>query len=312
MFLASHKGRRLLNVAYSWGAAVVISGALFKLLHWPFGDQMLFIGMMTEFFVFFISGFEKPEEQYRWEQVFPELDSKNPMDQEEMEARRAYLKRKAKEAQERAVMTENDQFVQQNGHAGESVPTMVQQVSLAGLPEEDVTRLSQSIGRLSQAIDTLSNLGEMSATALSQWEEMKATPIEVGQQTERYKEYMESLNRNLEGLSSLYESQLKDITGQVGAIEQINRRLEDLARSYSDSLADSNAFRAENAAMARQLRDLNRIYARLLEAMTVNMTAPVGMPYDRGSYRDPYSAPHRYDSMPDDRHYPEYRNSNEH
>lgn len=49
MYLASHKGRRLLNIVYSWGAAVVILGALFKLLHLPMGNEMLFVGMITEF-----------------------------------------------------------------------------------------------------------------------------------------------------------------------------------------------------------------------------------------------------------------------
>ena len=44
LFLASRRGKKVLNVAYSWGAAVVIVGALFKLLHWSFGDQMLFVG----------------------------------------------------------------------------------------------------------------------------------------------------------------------------------------------------------------------------------------------------------------------------
>ena len=98
MYLASHKGRRLLNIVYSWGAAVVILGALFKLLHLPMGNEMLFVGMITEFLVFFISGFEKPAMEYHWEEVFPELDSKNPMDRREMEQRREYLREKAKEA----------------------------------------------------------------------------------------------------------------------------------------------------------------------------------------------------------------------
>jgi len=59
-FLDSPKGRILLNYLYSWGAAVVILGALFKLTHIKGADLMLFVGMGTEVLVFFISGFEKP------------------------------------------------------------------------------------------------------------------------------------------------------------------------------------------------------------------------------------------------------------
>ena len=59
-FLDSKKGRVLLNFLYSWGAAVVILGALFKLTHIEGANLMLFIGMGTEVLVFFISGFERP------------------------------------------------------------------------------------------------------------------------------------------------------------------------------------------------------------------------------------------------------------
>lgn len=53
-------GQTFLNYAYSWGASVVILGALFKLTHLPGANIMLFIGMGTEVFVFFISAFDRP------------------------------------------------------------------------------------------------------------------------------------------------------------------------------------------------------------------------------------------------------------
>lgn len=59
-YIDTEKGRILLNYLYSWGAAIVILGALFKLTHIPGANLMLFIGMGTEVIVFFISGFEKP------------------------------------------------------------------------------------------------------------------------------------------------------------------------------------------------------------------------------------------------------------
>ena len=59
-YLDSPKGRILLNYLYSWGAAVVILGALFKLTHIKGANLMLFIGMGTEVLVFFISEFERP------------------------------------------------------------------------------------------------------------------------------------------------------------------------------------------------------------------------------------------------------------
>lgn len=71
-YLDSPKGRIVLNYLYSWGAAIVILGALFKLTHIKGANLMLFIGMGTEVLVFFISGFEKP--------FIPEQDEQDEQD----------------------------------------------------------------------------------------------------------------------------------------------------------------------------------------------------------------------------------------
>lgn len=59
-WMDSVPGQTFLNYAYSWGAAIVILGALFKLTHLTGGDIMLFIGMGTEVIVFFLSAFDRP------------------------------------------------------------------------------------------------------------------------------------------------------------------------------------------------------------------------------------------------------------
>ena len=46
-FLSDDRGQRFFNFAYSIGAAVVIWGALFKILHLPGGNTLLSIGMGT-------------------------------------------------------------------------------------------------------------------------------------------------------------------------------------------------------------------------------------------------------------------------
>jgi len=80
MFLSSERGRRVLSFCYSWGAAVVIIGALFKIVHFPYANQILTTAMIFEALVFIISGFEFPSTEYHWEDVFPVLESKNPLD----------------------------------------------------------------------------------------------------------------------------------------------------------------------------------------------------------------------------------------
>ena len=59
-WMDSVAGQTFLNYAYSWGAAIVILGTLFKLTHLPGANFFLFLGMGTEVFVFFISAFDRP------------------------------------------------------------------------------------------------------------------------------------------------------------------------------------------------------------------------------------------------------------
>ncbi|MGM9860778.1 MAG: gliding motility protein GldL, partial [Muribaculaceae bacterium] len=73
-FISSEKGQRFFNFAYSIGAAIVIWGALFKILHLPGGNTLLSIGMGTEVLMFVLTAFDRPPREYKWETIFPALD----------------------------------------------------------------------------------------------------------------------------------------------------------------------------------------------------------------------------------------------
>lgn len=72
-FFNSKSGKKTMGIAYGLGAAVVILGALFKILHWPFANEMLILGMGTEAVIFIISAFEPIHEDWDWSLVYPEL-----------------------------------------------------------------------------------------------------------------------------------------------------------------------------------------------------------------------------------------------
>jgi len=65
--------QRVMNMAYGLGAAVVIIGALFKLMHWPGASEMLIAGLGTEAFIFALSAFEPIHKELDWSLVYPEL-----------------------------------------------------------------------------------------------------------------------------------------------------------------------------------------------------------------------------------------------
>ncbi|MDR0421698.1 MAG: gliding motility protein GldL [Proteiniphilum sp.] len=203
-FLQTERGKRFINFAYNFGAAIVILGAMCKLLHFAFGNEMLFIGMVTECIVFILSAFDAPVRDYRWEQVFPELSS----------------------------------------------------------PKDEVNTgiVRQSPARTGE---TVSAPGTFPFPA-------NGIPQDLSSYTEEYGRQMDNLNRTLSGLNSIYEMQLKSVSGQIGAIEQISRGLSRLRSMYGDDLPDGSTIKAETERMAKQLRELNDVYARMLHAMTVD------------------------------------------
>lgn len=71
--LKTKRWKVLMGYVYSWGASLVLIGALFKLQHWNHAGIMLTIGLMTEAFIFFLSAFEPPLEVPDWSKVYPEL-----------------------------------------------------------------------------------------------------------------------------------------------------------------------------------------------------------------------------------------------
>ncbi len=277
MFLASDKGKRVLNIVYSWGAAVVILGALFKIVHYPFADEILFVGMMTEFFIFFISGFEKPANDYNWEEVFPELNSKNPLDKEELEAKRRYAEEQRRKRQGEATYSEPVGDV-----APVSSSSRTSSIAAHILPEAELEQLSNSIRQLSAAAQRLAAIGANSSEMLQSYEAITKDYDSINKGTERYLSGVEDLARNVSGLNTIYEIQLKSISSQIDAIDQINTGLHRISSMYSSSVVDSEAFREENERLAKQLNDLNQVYARMLEAMTVNMSRPSAVDHIKG------------------------------
>lgn len=70
----AQKGKMTItNMVYGLGAAIVIVGALFKIQHWPYGSEILTIGMIVEALVFTYSAFEKQQADLDWSLVYPEL-----------------------------------------------------------------------------------------------------------------------------------------------------------------------------------------------------------------------------------------------
>lgn len=76
-FLGSRAGKNFFNICYCWGACLIILGAVLTIMHAPYDNLFLMIGLCTEVFIFFISGFDEPAREYKWERVYPILNDKS-------------------------------------------------------------------------------------------------------------------------------------------------------------------------------------------------------------------------------------------
>lgn len=279
MFLSSDKGKRILNFCYCWGASIVILGAMFKLLHLPYGSQILCVAMIVEAAVFFISAFERPISDYQWEDVFPVLKSKNPLDRPDFSGSPASGQTVDCPGQRLNVTEENSQTIPASPQPFSTptgpVPQLAEMTDATQRYLDQLSGITGNMDRFRQVTDSLANMSE---TLLNSYQTITDNSEGINQYSRGYVQQMEMLNRNISGLNTIYEIQLKSISSQIDSIEHINSGLNRIKDMYDGSVVDSSVFRNETEKMNRQLSELNQVYGRLLQAMTVNMYGG-GAPY---------------------------------
>ena len=274
-WMDSVPGQTFLNYAYSWGASVVILGTLFKLTHLPGANIMLFAGMGTEVFVFFLSAFDRPFDKTAIGMDLPthldgeEDDESGNSESQEGEHAEGVV---VKGAPVGGTIIIGGGTVAANGATGATAATgtVATGAAVTGAAASSGAAVSsgaaavEGTGAAGAAViaapswvDAQQQVSPELAEAQSRYvEELKKlteTLQKVSEQSERLtrdSEEMENLNRTLTGICKVYEMQLKSASQQIGTIDQIN----DQSRH-----------------MAQQIEQLNSIYARMIEAMTVNM-----------------------------------------
>ena len=278
-WMDSVPGQTFLNYAYSWGASIVILGTLFKLTHLPGANFMLFLGMGTEVFVFFLSAFDRP-----FDKTADGRDIPTHVTEEYLETGKVTY-----QDQENAGGVTNGtvvvgQPIVFGGSAatvGQSVETVASsgneqpveataseqpvETAISGQPVETATS-GQAVSAVQQPVvgstawvggqqNVTPEMAEAQSSYVDELKKLVETLEKVNEQSTRLtrdSEEMENLNRTLTGISKVYEMQLKGASQQIGTIDQINE---------------------QSRKMAQQIEQLNKIYTRMIEAMTVNMRA---------------------------------------
>ena len=233
-FISSEEGQRFFNFAYSIGAAVVIWGALFKILHLPGGNLLLSLGMGTEVLMFVLTAFDRPPKDYDWEKVFPALKGEEGAEVRGGIAGAAI----GGSAHERMAADMADSLSLDAGQAQSLTDSIAKMAAaaeqlgkMADLATATQTYLSQMeaiAADMQQLHATTAALNEVSSTLLESYRAITDNSTNIGESTRGYVDQMQALHRNIGGLNAIYELQLRSISSQIESIDRVNRGVKDI------------------------------------------------------------------------------------
>lgn len=261
-FLASKKGKRVMGMIYGIGAAIVIVGALFKILHWPGANEMLMVGLLTEAGIFFISAFEKPHEEPDWTLVYPELAG---MHDDTPKQKKSIGKDPV--AQQLDKMLEDakvgPELIESLGNSLKSLgenTSKIADITNASVATDDYV---SNIKKASKSVDDLSASylkASESLTGLSMTNEDGAS----------YGEQLQKVSKNLGELNSIYELQLRGAEAHTQATGQLYEGIESLMSNLQASVSDTQRYKEEMSQLTTNLSSLNNVYGNMLTAMNVS------------------------------------------
>ncbi|MDE7412769.1 MAG: gliding motility protein GldL [Muribaculaceae bacterium] len=291
-FLHGQKGQRFFNFCYSIGAAIVIWGALFKILHLEGGSTLLCIGMGTEIAMFILTAFDRPPKEYAWEEVFPVLESRDEADRPDFASGTGVVVAggayggydsagEASDEAEASYMPQPEQAGQPmqafapdpTGYPITQDPEEV--ASLADATSSYLSRMQEMSEQMSRLNETTEALNRVCETLLGSYQAITQNSETISGASNGYVDQMQDLNRNIAGLNTIYEIQLKSVASQLESIDRVNRGLKDIRDMYEKSANESSRYCEETERMARYMKQLNSVYEKMITAMTINMANPM-------------------------------------
>ena len=282
-WISSESGQRFFNFAYSIGAAVVIWGALFKILHLPGGNLLLCLGMGTEVLMFTLTAFDRPPKEYKWEHVFPVLDTNKEEDRPDFTQGGGVVINGG--VVSGGTVAAGNAGIGGQGAAGVRQPLVAPDLTGAepGRIMGEITNVSQLyVNQITEMTEELRHLQEttralntVSDVLLDSYRAITENSENITRSSNGYVEQMQDLNRNISGLNTIYEIQLKSVSSQLDAIDRVNRGIKDISDMYTRSSQTSAKYCEETEKMALYMQQLNSVYAKMIQAMSINMYNPM-------------------------------------
>lgn len=298
-WMDSVPGQTFLNYAYSWGASIVILGALFKLTHLPGANFMLFAGMGTEAFVFFLSAFDRP-----FDKTADGRDIPTHVTEEYLETGKV-------------TYGENEEAAASAASGSATVAGSSSAASVSGTPVSGGQTIIIGGGSFvgGTGASASSSAGSENGEGAEQIDESVAAAVAPGtgfsengaamagatvacgsvaggntawvagqqgvtpEMADAQNNYVEELKKLVETLEKVNEQSTR-LTRDSEEMENLNRTLTGISKVYemqlkgaSQQIGTIDQINEQSRKMAQQIEQLNKIYARMIEAMTVNMRA---------------------------------------
>ena len=297
-WMDSVPGQTFLNYAYSWGAAIVILGALFKLTHLPGGDVMLFLGMGTEVIVFFLSAFDRPFDKN-------EIGKELPADYETDEEIAASMGlAEAEDSEEPAaspsVNVQGPTVVGGGigggtviiGNVGGGAQAEVGTPAVAAAATGSAAAVTGSAAVASQAprqplsIPHDADAEHLAAIIRTANDELlhRAQAVLSPEMEEATQVYIEKL-RTLTDTFKKVDEQTARLAHDSEEMENLNRTLTGINKVYelhlksiSLQVGTIDQINGQTHKLAEQIEELNQVYGRMIQALTVNMRGGAAAP----------------------------------
>ncbi len=204
--------KKAMNFAYGMGAAVVIVGALFKLMHWPGASLMLIVGLGTEALIFGLSAFDPVDKELDWSLVYPELaggEARKKETKEEAKDAQGLLSQKLdnllKEARIDAdLMSSLGNSIRNFEGAAKGIAPTVDAIA-------STKKYSEEMNVAAAQLESLNSLYKIQLESASRTAQINN---EVAENNLKLKDQMQSLTANLSSLNNVYGGMLSAMSNR--------------------------------------------------------------------------------------------------
>jgi gliding motility-associated protein GldL len=257
--------KTIMPKVYGIGAAVVIVGALFKILHLTGADQMLMVGLLVEAAIFFLSAFEPPHKDPDWSKVYPELSE----DFEGAPATPTVRKAGAPAAGDSALLRIDDMLknakVDQNllDNLGKGLTNLATSASQMSNLANAAVATNDYAKNVQSASKSLADMNTSYGTAMKAVSAMADASKDTGE----YHAQVQKVTKNLAALNSVYEMELKDADSHVKNMNKFYESLTGAMNGLSKVGDNTAKFTNELGKLTDNLTSLNKVYGSMLTAM---------------------------------------------